>query len=340
MANQYSNLGNQVSTRTTSWLDLCIRAWGAEFTAPDHDIYKMSNGRGFDSTDRSLNGIYGVIGDDPVRIVAYDARYPDMRDGFNRDFGPGMPNESLNLPFGSYDELVTDNSPFSSGFANPLPETDPYFSSVSVLIHNTIVDSSANALALINTGGVVSAQSPQSFLGDPLALFLNNDGLNAQRYVETPASATAMFQWLANEPLTIEYSVYITARNTVQGGEMVCVAGTGSNISVVSQTTGVGTTQSGASLTMGLLNLNQWYQLAYTYDGAIHRQFVNGILTQQITTALSPNAGTAALSVFGAPFATSSSKIIRGYMKEIRYTKGVQRYGANYTPRTTPFPNS
>jgi hypothetical protein len=55
---QLSNLGTPVTTSIVSWHDLCVRAWGSEWNAPDHDIYKMSNGRGFDSTDQTSNGFY------------------------------------------------------------------------------------------------------------------------------------------------------------------------------------------------------------------------------------------------------------------------------------------
>jgi hypothetical protein len=53
-----NNLGGQVSTRTTSWMDMVIRTWGSEWAAPDHRVYVFSNGRGFDSTDRGNTGIY------------------------------------------------------------------------------------------------------------------------------------------------------------------------------------------------------------------------------------------------------------------------------------------
>lgn len=52
------NLGNPVTTTSFSWADMVHRAWGSEFFAPDHDIYKFSNGRGFDSTDKTNHGIY------------------------------------------------------------------------------------------------------------------------------------------------------------------------------------------------------------------------------------------------------------------------------------------
>ena len=51
-------LGFKVTSRTTSWMDLCVRAWGSEWAAPDHGIYEFSNGRKFDSTDSYSSGIY------------------------------------------------------------------------------------------------------------------------------------------------------------------------------------------------------------------------------------------------------------------------------------------
>lgn len=52
------NLGNPVTSRPLSWLDLAMRAWGSEYRAPDHNVYQFSNGRGFDSTDASQGGPY------------------------------------------------------------------------------------------------------------------------------------------------------------------------------------------------------------------------------------------------------------------------------------------
>jgi hypothetical protein len=54
-----ASINMPVSTRDTSWLDLAQRAWGSEFRAPDHGIYEFSNGRKFDSTDKTDEGIYG-----------------------------------------------------------------------------------------------------------------------------------------------------------------------------------------------------------------------------------------------------------------------------------------
>jgi hypothetical protein len=52
------SLGLPVTTRQFSWNEMARRAWGSEFSAPDHRVYEFSNGRGFDSTDRGDTGFY------------------------------------------------------------------------------------------------------------------------------------------------------------------------------------------------------------------------------------------------------------------------------------------
>jgi hypothetical protein len=51
-------LGLPVTWRSFSFKDMVIRAWGSEYSAPDHGVYEWSNGRRFDSTDRGYTGLY------------------------------------------------------------------------------------------------------------------------------------------------------------------------------------------------------------------------------------------------------------------------------------------
>jgi hypothetical protein len=51
-------LGNQVTSRQFSLLEMVERSWGSEYRAPDHRIYQFSDGRGKDSTDYGTTGIY------------------------------------------------------------------------------------------------------------------------------------------------------------------------------------------------------------------------------------------------------------------------------------------
>ena len=71
-----NNLGNKVTSRNIDWGEMCRRAWGSEWNAPDHGVYEFSNGRKFDSTDRGKTGIYGICGINYLMVG--DGKYPDM----------------------------------------------------------------------------------------------------------------------------------------------------------------------------------------------------------------------------------------------------------------------
>jgi len=71
-----NNLGYKVTTRNIDWGEMCRRAWGSEWAAPDHGVYEFSNGRKFDSTDKGLMGIYGISGINFLMVG--DGQYPDM----------------------------------------------------------------------------------------------------------------------------------------------------------------------------------------------------------------------------------------------------------------------
>ena len=46
-------------SRQISWLQLVQKAWGESWNTPDR-AYEFSNGRHFDSTDRTNRGVYGI----------------------------------------------------------------------------------------------------------------------------------------------------------------------------------------------------------------------------------------------------------------------------------------
>lgn len=70
-----SAINVKVSTTDYLYGERVKYAWGAEYAAPDHDVYVTKFGRGFDSTDRGRTGIYGV--DVPLGLGA-ESNYPDM----------------------------------------------------------------------------------------------------------------------------------------------------------------------------------------------------------------------------------------------------------------------
>lgn len=344
-------LGKPVSSREFSYGDIAERAWGSEFRAPDHGIYEFRGGR-FDSTDRNRTGIYGVVGDNSM--IVDGARYPDMRDAINRDFGPGQPNGSLNLPFGSFDEFVPDTELLPYPFEDPLAEYDTYFDYVVSLIHDTILDSSKYATPFIqNPGGQVSveASSRATFLGSTQAILVPSVNGGTICY---NALNSIFSQPLVNMPMTIEFAIMILT--TPPSDRIILGVGPGSNDQYMYLNSNRRISASWSGFTINLaspaLDLNRWYQCAMTYDGGpgpgvtgngTVRFFVDGVMTGTIAGTMSTRPdqrfGPFELPSTGATGSNIAS--VHCLRKEQRYTLGIQRYGnGGYVPRTTPFPNS
>ena len=88
--------------------------------------------------------------------------------------------------------------------------------------------------------------------------------------------------------------------------------------------------------------VNTWYRVAVTRVGTTIYLFSDGVL-------LGSSSAIGTSSIFGGTAGTrigsfSSSgietELFKGWIDELRVTKGVGRYSANYTPSTVPFPDS
>lgn len=85
--------------------------------------------------------------------------------------------------------------------------------------------------------------------------------------------------------------------------------------------------------------LGQWVHLAGVRNGSQIKLFVNGV--QAASTAVSgTNYGsTEPVMLFGTSDGDARFKL-NGYVDDLRITKGLARYTANFTPPTEPFPNT
>jgi hypothetical protein len=79
------------------------------------------------------------------------------------------------------------------------------------------------------------------------------------------------------------------------------------------------------------------YHVALTGDGATARLFVNGVL--EVSGAYTSVADSASVLGIGQLGAYATNRL-NGRLDEVRITKGVARYTANFTPPTEPFPNT
>ena len=81
-------------------------------------------------------------------------------------------------------------------------------------------------------------------------------------------------------------------------------------------------------------SVGAFHHIAASFDGSVMRLFLDGVLDGTFTLTTTP--ATTANQLLRIGFGNNSPV---GHVDEIRITKGVARYTANFTPPTTPFPN-
>lgn len=79
---------------------------------------------------------------------------------------------------------------------------------------------------------------------------------------------------------------------------------------------------------------NVWIHVAVTRESGSVRLFIDGVLQGSATTNTTNLTGTTVR--FG--YSTQDAGSYNGWADELRITKGVARYTANFTPPTEPFP--
>jgi hypothetical protein len=213
---------------------------------------------------------------------------------------------------------------------------DPDFASVSLLLHmdgsngsTTFTDSSSNALTITPNGGV-QISTAQSKFGGTSAL-LDNDS----KFLGIPSGS--LFQFPGD--FTVECFVYPTAFSQLLSAIEIGEYTDGVLIRAWSSTTGtvfVNNTSLGSA--SDFISVNTWHHLALTRQGTSVKYFING--TERLTATVSGTVNSTAAASRIGKINVANNQGMRGYVDEVRVTKGVARYTANFTPPTAPFPNS
>jgi hypothetical protein len=218
--------------------------------------------------------------------------------------------------------------------------TDPYFSNVSLLLpfdgangSTTFTDKSNNELAVTATSGVEISTS-QSRFGGSSAFF--------------PSGGTPLLS-LAPTPV-LEFSGDFTIEMDVRPGSTADM--------IIGSSSSDGNTQifrlnEGGSGTLSFfLNgtavfsataagivVDAWQHLAIARSGSSTRMFVDGVQVGSTNTSWS---GTFRMDKIGLLWFSGSpfSNRYTGFIDNLRITKGIARYTANFTPPTAPFPDS
>ena len=140
---------------------------------------------------------------------------------------------------------------------------------------------------------------------------------------------------------TLEAWVRITTLDTVSGNQVFAIDGSNSNFSVVLrfsashkatlQVTANGSTQVNAIGTTTITS-GVWYHIAGVRDGNTLRIFLNGV--EEATTAFSSSIWASPARVAVAAWSVTPTQGLAGNLQDLRITKGVARYTANFTPPT------
>lgn len=213
---------------------------------------------------------------------------------------------------------------------------DPSWGNVVSLLHFNGTDTSTtftdNSSSTWTANGNAQIDTAQSVFGGASGLF---DG-NGDYIISNTMAALA-----GSDQFTLEFRVRL---NSLSGWQILAAQFSGNamlfnyNHSAHSNKFqfAIGGLQLGSTVTPVA---NTWYAVAATRDaGGTVRLFVDGNLE---------NSGTGTAGVGATPFYIGcippyggGTIALNGWMDEFRFTKGVCRYTASYTPAVAEFPNS
>jgi hypothetical protein len=195
----------------------------------------------------------------------------------------------------------------------------------------TFTDSSNNAMA-VTPGGSAVISTAQSKFGGASGFF---DGGGALFF--TPTDSTRF----GTGDFTVEFWLYVTS--SPDNNQVIIAFGVWPN------TTGFLIGYSNSAIFVGTGNFasaryypraanNAWHHYALCRSAGQLSMFVNGqIATATTTTGAFTNNFTDGLQNIGKPTDIDGIHQLHGYLDDLRVTKGVARYTANFTPPQEPF---
>lgn len=214
---------------------------------------------------------------------------------------------------------------------------DPHIDKVALLLHmdgvdgsTTFNDRSPTAKAIAASGNAKVSAAQSKWGGASLVLDGSGD------YLSAPAHADFVF---GVGDFTVELWI-----NTTTAAEKVLVdqfESGNANSWQLSVENGRLLWYSGGYVLTGAAAVNNgaWHHVAAVRSAGTLRFFVDGVLDGSV--ALGRNFNTNLVLGIGAQVgARNSAYDFPGYIDELRITKGVGRYTANFAPPTGPFPDS
>jgi len=220
-------------------------------------------------------------------------------------------------------------------------EIDPSFSSVSLLLHGnvtngstTITDSSSNAVSVTAFGNASISTAQSKFTGS--SIYFDGTGDYA-----TPTSGTGFS--FGTGAFTIEAWIYLDGSQASYAG--VLGGGPTSNgsfslFSAFGNSKFTFNIYGGPQIVAPTTLLDQWVHVALVREGTGTNQtkmYINGTSAGSMTYSTNMTFNT---FVIGRPYPANDQEYMKGFVDELRVTKGVARYTADFTAPIAPFPDN
>lgn len=221
----------------------------------------------------------------------------------------------------------------SGAVTPPTPATDPYFANVVLLLHadgdngatSTTDSSTYNRTATFYGNAKLSTTTPKF---GSAALDLDGAG----DYITFPSSSNFTF----DGNFTVETWAYFRQNKA----EYQSIFGAGDYQflfwfqELVMVLPGLGLVRPAAG---NNISLNAWHHVVMCRYGSSLKLFVDGV---QYGTTTAISASLTCNNVASIGYHTGSFGYLNAKLDDMRVTKGIARYTANFTPPTEAFPNS
>ena len=230
---------------------------------------------------------------------------------------------------------------------------DPHFDKVSLLLHMNGVDGSTMfadssvAPKTVTAHGGAKISTTQSKFGVASAYFDGVDG-----YLEIPYTNDAFRWWGGNFTLeTLVYPIQLSTFSylvTGVAGNVVPKLISNSNIADSTNYWSFGPASdgrvlfrywSGSGNTIAsdeVILENQWSHIALVVNDGKITIYVNGVGGTPVAIAGTPQDAQTLPLLVGA----TESSYVNGYIDDLRITKGIARYTADFTPPAAQFPDT
>lgn len=221
---------------------------------------------------------------------------------------------------------------------------DPHWQNVSLLLRfdgsngsTAFVDSSPNALA-VTASGNAQISTAQSKFGGAGAYFDGNGD-----YLTIPSSDGLE---LGSGDYTIELWFYSAGSQALYAG-LVSKGQESSidpdvwNLEFVNDNTLVFYAWAVGGIG-GLFGVtaHTWHHVAISRQGSVTRLFLDGVQGGSYSGGYTISSSANGPLRIGSGWYDLAGRPFNGYIDELRITKGVARYTANFTPPTAPFPDA